>query len=345
MKIIFIVDDNEINLDTAKETLSGVYEIYALQSAEKMFQMLEKIIPDLILLDAVMPEMDGFEALSIMKKDEKFMDIPVVFLTSKNDAESEIRGFEMGAVDFIIKPFSPPVLLKRIESHIETDKLIKQNLQSANKMHNATINIIADMVENRDEVKGGHIDRTQRYLSILLNELIRSGLYSEEISKWNFDVLLPSAQLYDVGKIKVSELILNKPSKLSDDEFSSMKEHSAEGERIIDGIIDKTHAMQNANEDGFLTHAKKFAGCHHEKWDGTGYPRGLSGEDIPLEGRIMAIADVYDALVSERPYRERLTHEQAVEIIKKDSGTHFDPKIVEAFLNVADSFEIELATQ
>jgi putative two-component system response regulator len=335
MKIIFIVDDNATNLVTAKNALSGAYKTFALPSAERMFQLLEKIKPDLILLDVDMPEMDGFEALTILKANENLRDIPVIFLTAKNDSESEIRGFEIGAIDFIHKPFSPPVLIKRIETHIETDKLIKESLQNVRRVHNATINIIADMVESRDETTGGHIDRTQKYLSILVNELIRAGIYADEVSKWNLDILIPSAQLHDVGKIKVSDVILNKAGKLTDDEFALIKNHCAEGERIIDGIIDK------AEEDSFLIHAKKFAVSHHEKWNGLGYPKGLSGEVISLEGRIMAIADVYDALVSERPYKKPFTHEQAVEIIEKDSGTHFDPKIVEAFLNVADDFWVE----
>jgi len=333
MKKIFIVDDNATNIVTAKTALEGTYKTYAMPSAAKMFQLLEKITPDLILLDVEMPEMDGFQALSALKSNDKLKSIPVIFLTAKHDAESEIQGFEIGAIDFINKPFSPPVLIKRIQTHIETDKLIKQSLQSVRKVHNATINIIANMVENRDEVTGEHIDRTQQYIKILINELIRTDVYAEEISKWNLDLLLPSAQLHDVGKIKVSDLILNKPGKLTNDEFSMIKRHCDEGERIIDEIIDK------AEEDGFLIHAKKFAGCHHEKWDGSGYPRGYSGNDIPLEGRIMAIADVYDALISERPYKNKFTHEQAIEIIKKDNGIHFDPKIVEAFLNVADEFK------
>ncbi|MCL2440712.1 MAG: response regulator [Treponema sp.] len=338
MKTIFIVDDNATNIVTAKNALDGTYKAYAMPSAARMFQMLEKITPDLILLDVEMPEMDGFEALSKLKSDDNLKAIPVIFLTAKHDAESEIRGFEIGAIDFINKPFSPPVLIKRIETHIETDKLIKESLQSVRKVHNATINIIANMVENRDEVTGEHIDRTQNYIRILLYELIRTGVYTEEISKWNLEVLLPSAQLHDVGKIKVSDLILNKPGKLTDDEYTMIKRHCAEGERIIDGIIDK------AEEDTFLNHAKKFAGCHHEKWNGTGYPRGFAKENIPLEGRIMAIADVYDALVSERPYKKPFTHEQAVEMIKKDNGIHFDPKIVEAFLNVADDFKIQASS-
>jgi len=335
MKTIFIVDDNATNLVMAKNALEDSYKTYALPSAAKMFQLLEKITPDLILLDVEMPEMDGYVALSILKSDEKLKSIPVIFLTAKHDPNSEIRGFVIGAIDFISKPFSPPVLIKRLEMHIETDKLIKQSLQSVRKVHNATINIIANMVENRDEVTGEHIDRTQKYLSILIKELVRMDVYTNEISKWNLDVLLPSAQLHDVGKIKVSDLILNKPAKLTDEEYALIKRHCDEGERIIDGIIDK------AEEDGFLIHAKKFAGCHHEKWDGAGYPRGLAGENIPLEGRIMAIADVYDALVCERPYKKPFSHEKAMEIIRNDSGTHFDPKIVDAFLNIADDFKMQ----
>ena len=332
MKTIFIVDDNDTNLMTAKSALEGAYKTFALPSAERMFKLAERITPDLILLDVAMPEMNGFEALSILKSDDNLKTIPVIFLTAKNDAESEIRGFEQGAIDFINKPFSPPVLIRRIETHIEIDRLIKESLQSVRKVHNATINVMANLVESRDNTTGGHIDRTQQYLSILVDELLRAGVYSDEIAHWNLDALLPSAQLHDVGKITVSDLILNKPGKLTDEEFDLMKLHCDEGERIIDEMIVK------AEEDGFLIHAKKFASHHHEKWDGTGYPRKLDGEGIPLEGRVMAIADVYDALVSERPYKKPFTHEQAIEIIKTGAGTQFDPSLVDVFLSVEDSF-------
>jgi putative two-component system response regulator len=337
MKTIFIVDDNDTNLMTAKTALEGIYRTFALPSVAKMFNLVDKITPDLILLDVDMPEMDGFEAMRILKSDEKKKSIPVIFLTGKNDAESEIHGFEMGALDFINKPFSPPVLIRRIETHIEIDRLIKESQQAVRDIHNATIHVIADMVENRDKVTGGHIERTQNYLKILINELIRSGKYTDEISGWDITMLLPSAQLHDVGKISISDLILNKPGKLTDEEFDLIKRHCCEGEKIIDRIIGKT------KDDGFLRYAKRFASCHHERWDGTGYPKGLRGEEIPLEGRIMALVDVYDALVTERPYKKSFTHEQAVDIIKKENETHFDPKIVEAFLNVADEFRIESA--
>ncbi|MDR0222163.1 MAG: response regulator [Oscillospiraceae bacterium] len=335
MKTVFIVDDNETNRMTAKRALDGAYKTFALPSAAAMFKLLEKITPELILLDLDMPETDGFQAMAALKSDEKLKSIPVVFLTAMNDADSEIRGFEMGALDFLNKPFSPPVLIKRIETHIDTDNLIKESQRAVRSIHNATIKVLSDVVESRDEVTGGHIARTQKYLEILVNELLRAGTYAARISEWDMTLLLPSAQLHDVGKIKISDLVLNKPGKLTDEEYEIIKTHCGEGEKIIERIIAET------KDDGFLNHAKMFAGYHHEKWNGKGYPRGLSGEEIPLEGRIMAIADVYDALVSERPYKKPFTHEQAAEIIKKDAGAHFDPKIAEAFLRVADDFKAE----
>jgi len=336
MKIIFIVDDNKSNLFSAKTALDGAYKTYALLSAERMFKMAERIIPDLILLDVDMPEMDGFEAMRILKSDERWKAIPVIFLTARNDAEAEVRGFDMGALDFINKPISPPVLIKRIETHLETDKLIKESQKALRKIHNATISVIADLVETRDETTGGHVERTQIYLELLVNELLRTGVYKDEVSAWDKSILLSSAQLHDVGKIGISDLILNKPGKLTDEEFDIIKRHCDKGELVISQIIERS------DNDMSLEHAKRFAAYHHEKWDGTGYPRGLSGEAIPLEGRIMAIADVYDALVSKRPYKEPFSHEQAVEIIQKGSGTHFDPQIVEAFLNVEEDFWLEL---
>jgi putative two-component system response regulator len=335
MKTIFIVDDNETNRMAAKQALDGTYKSFALPSATMMFKLLEKITPDLILLDVDMPEMDGFEAMARLKADEKLKAVPIVFLTAMNDVKTEIKGFEMGALDFLYKPFSPPVLIKRIETHIDTDLLVKKSQQAVRSIHNATIRVLADVVESRDKVTGGHIARTQKYLDILVNGLIKAQIYEEEMSEWDMTLLMPSAQLHDVGKIKVSDLILNKPGKLTDDEYEIIKIHCSEGEKIIDRIIAETE------DDGFLNHAKMFAGCHHEKWNGKGYPRGLAALEIPLEGRIMAIADVYDALVSERPYKKPFTHEQAVEIIKKDAGTHFDPQLVEVFLDIADDFWVE----
>ena len=327
MKIIFIVDDNYTNLSIAKAAL-GMYKTYSMTSAARMFKLAEKIIPDLILLDINMPEMDGFEALRILKSNVRLKSVPVIFLTARNDTEAEIRGFEMGALDFINKPFSQPILVKRIESHIETDRLIKESQRALLDMHNATISVLANMLENRDKTTGDHVERTQTYLKLVINSALNIGNYADEIKSWDLDLLIPSAQLHDVGKVSVSDLILNKPEKLTDEEFDIIKLHCAAGEKIIDYIIDKT------KDDVFLQHAKRFAGYHHEKWDGTGYPRGLAGEEIPLEGRLMAVVDVYDALVSARPYKKPFSHEKAAEIIISGRGVHFDPKIVDAFSNV-----------
>jgi putative two-component system response regulator len=337
MKTVFIVDDNNTNLLAAKMALDGTYRAFALPSAERMFKLGEKITPDLILLDVNMPEMDGYEAMEALKADERLAAVPVIFLTAKNDEASEIRGFEMGALDFVNKPFSAPILLKRIEHHLHTDRLVKESQKAVRDIHNATISVIADLVESRDKVTGGHIERTQLYLALLVNELLRLGRFAEEISGWDLNVLLPSAQLHDVGKINVSDTILNKPGKLTDEEFGLIKLHPAAGERIVEKVMSKT------KDDGFLRHAKLFAGYHHEKWDGSGYPRGLCGEEIPLEGRLMAVADVYDALVTERPYKAAFPHDSAVEIIRQGSGGHFDPLVVEAFLSVSEAFRLESA--
>ncbi|MCL2015963.1 MAG: response regulator [Defluviitaleaceae bacterium] len=332
MKTIFVVDDNDTNLLAAKNALDGTYKTFALPSAARMFKLVEKITPDLILLDIEMPEMSGFDAITVLKSDNRLKDIPVIFLTLKNDEETEIQGFKLGAIDFINKPFSAPVLIRRLETHIDINKIVKQSQQTIRDLHNATISVIADMVENRDHITGGHIERTQAYLKILLDELVISGIYAKEIKHWDTSLLLPSAQLHDVGKIIISDLILNKPGKLTDEEFFLMKEHSAEGERIVKAISAKV------KDDGFLTHAAAFAGYHHEKWDGSGYPYAIKGTEIPLEGRLMAIADVYDALVSERPYKKPFSHEKAVEIIKEGSGSHFEPALVEIFAKVSDDF-------
>jgi putative two-component system response regulator len=327
-KTIFVVDDSDTNLALCKKILENAYRVLTVPSAPAMFKLTERIMPDMILLDIEMPDIDGYEALRILKQDPRLTRIPVVFLTVKSNPEAEIAGFELGAVDYITKPFSPPVLRKHIEMHLNLDSIVKSAVSQVQKLHSGIIQVIADMVESRDEVTGGHIERTQTFLEIMIHGLRQMNCYSEEINKWDLDKLIPSAQLHDLGKMSVSDLILNKPGKLTTEEFEIMKTHAIEGEKMIDKIIEKT------GDDGFLAYAKTIAGSHHEKWDGTGYPRGRKHEAIPLTGRIMAIADVYDALVSERPYKMPFTHEEAVTIITRDSGKHFDPKLVEVFTRV-----------
>ena len=339
-KTIFVVDDNDTNLSMAKETLKEQYRVMTLPSAAKMFSLLEKITPDLILLDIEMPEMDGFGALNCLKDNKAQADIPVIFLTSMTDADIEARGFQLGVIDFITKPFSSPVLLNRIKTHLGIDELIRERTQKLQqrtdqlqRLQNGIVFVLADMVESRDSVTGDHVERTTSYMKVLLDAMVELGVYTDEISQMDQELLIASARLHDVGKIAISDSILNKPGKLTDEEFSNMQTHTSAGEKTIDKIVDRT-----GEDEVFLRNAKLFAGYHHERWDGKGYPYGLNGENIPLQGRIMAFVDVYDALVSERPYKKAFSHEEGVNIIMEGVGTQFDPNIAEAFFKARDRF-------
>jgi putative two-component system response regulator len=337
-KTIFVVDDNDTNLSMARDALNEQYRVMTMPSAGKMFDLLGKITPDLILLDIEMPEIDGFEALVRLK--DMWANIPVIFLTSMTDAAVEVRGFQLGVVDFIAKPFSAPVLINRIKTHLNIDELIRERtLQLHEKtvqlqhLQNGIVFVLADMVENRDRGTGGHIERTTTYIKILLEAMIARGVYDVDLDKIDMDLFISSARLHDIGKISISDVILNKAGTLTDEEYEIMKTHSAEGERIIDQIITRTENVD------FLRNAKLFAGYHHERWDGKGYPHGLNGAEIPIQGRIMAIADVYDALVSERPYKKPFTAEEAIRIIMENSGKQFDPLIADVFYEVREQFK------
>jgi putative two-component system response regulator len=334
MKTIFAVDDCDTNLTTAKRALEKNYRVLTTSSATKMFALLEKITPDIIFLDIEMPDINGFEALISLKSSPLYADIPVIFLTGYMDDAVETRGFEMGVVDFITKPFSTSVLLNRIKTHLDIDTLIRQRTAHIRRLQTSIVTVLADVVEERDEETGGHNARSAMYIEILINAMKERGVYADEIRGWDLETVVSSARLHDVGKIHVKDSILNKPGKLNDDEFESIKSHAMEGMRIIERM------MRQTGEEGFLNSAKLFAEYHHERWDGTGYPHGLAGTAIPLHGRIMAITDVYDALVSWRPYKKALSDEEAVNIISRSAGTHFDPKIVEVFLEVKDKFKV-----
>ena len=343
-KIIFVVDDNATNLTMAEEALVGKYRVVALSSAAKMFKALEKFKPDLILLDVEMPEMSGFEAMKKLKATDSHADIPVIFLTNLSDTTSEAYGIDLGAVDFIMKPFSEPVLINRIKNHLQIDELIRertmqliertQQLVERSKqlelLKNGIVYTMADLVENRDQSTGDHISRTAVYMRILIDAMIERKTYTEEMCNWDVDAVVTSAQLHDLGKIAIPDSILNKPGSLTDEEYHTMKTHTIEGERIIEKAIERTGDAE------FLQNAKMFIVYHHERWDGKGYPYGLNETKIPLLGRIMAVIDVYDALVSERPYKKAFTHEKAVQIIMEDSGKHFDPFIAGVFSDVSE---------
>jgi putative two-component system response regulator len=349
---IVVVDDNITNLTVARNILKDRYESYALPSAKLLFELLKNITPDLILLDIEMPEMNGLEAIKALKADPHLARIPVIFLTSRIDEGSELEGLSLGAIDYVAKPFSAPLLLKRIENHLLTSAQAKE-LEAYNKnlqemvdkktehiivMQGGILNVIAELVEFRDSKTGGHIERTQKYLKILVEKMLEKDVYHEEVSSWNLAFFIPSAQLHDVGKIAISDAILNKPGKLTPEEFEIMKTHAQLGVTVIERIEEDTQ------EHLFLHHAKCFAGYHHEKWDGLGYPHGLAGEEIPLQGRLMAIADVYDALISARSYKDPMPLDVAKSIILEGRGKHFDPALTDIFACVSADFE-KVATE
>ncbi|MDR1871553.1 MAG: response regulator [Deltaproteobacteria bacterium] len=349
-QLIMLVDDSRTNLLTGKTALSEDYTVMTIPSGAKMFEALEWRKPDLILLDVDMPEMNGFEAIKILKSRQETEDIPVIFLTALTEADNELEGLQLGAVDYVTKPFSRSLLKQRITLHLmlkdqklklqefndNLQDMVKEKTKTIVKLKNKIITAMAEMVEGRDGITGNHIENTQYYLKIMLTAVKADARFAADALDWDIEALTQSSQLHDVGKISIRDTILKKPGKLTDEEFLEMKEHVSIGV----GFIEK---MDDGDEDNyFLMYAKIFAAYHHEKWDGSGYPQGLAGENIPLLGRVMAIADVYDALTSVRPYKKRFSHEDAVKIIVEGQGSHFDPRLVELFTRVADSFKDNL---
>ena len=343
-KCIFLVDDNIMYLNSGKALLQDMYTVVTIPSGEKLLLILEKTIPDLILLDVEMPGMSGFEIIKEIKARAETAEIPVIFLTGKIEPENELLGLTLGAIDYITKPFSPPLLLKRVENHLlfQSQKnelrlfnenlitMVKERTDDLIQLQNAIFIWAAEIIEFRNEETGKHVERVQKYMEILLDAMKKKEQYKDEIAGWNMEALLKSTLLHDVGKIKISDDILLKKTSLADNEFTKMKLHALYGRMLLDSLQNKVPHQT------FLDYAKILSYSHHEKWDGTGYPDRLAGKDIPLQARMMAIVDVYDALVSERPYKKPFSHEVAIKIISEASGTHFDPELTEIFLGVSD---------
>ncbi|MDR2604359.1 MAG: response regulator [Desulfovibrio sp.] len=344
--LIMLVDDNRTNLMVGKTALSEDYSVLTAPSALKMLDILRWSRPELILLDVDMPEMNGFEAITILKAAPETKDIPVIFLTALDAHDNELQGLQLGAVDYITKPFAPALLRKRVALHLllENQKRALQNYndnlqvmveaktKTILKLQNKILAAMVEMVEGRDGTTGQHIANTQRYLRCLLSAVVGRGLAPAEASAWDVDLLVQSSQLHDVGKIAVSDNVLKKPGKLTPAEFDEMKQHVVFGVGFIERLED------DEGDSRFLHYAKTFAAFHHEKWNGTGYPHGLAGENIPLLGRMMAVADVYDALTSERPYKKPFAPDHALRIIVEGKGVHFDPMLVDLFEQASRSF-------
>lgn len=349
-KTVLVVDDEPVNIAVLSGTLRDHYRVIVAKTGQQAIERIEKTaIPDIILLDIMMPDMDGYEVCKILKSRTDTKNIPIIFVSAMSEHQDEEKGLKLGAIDYITKPFSPAIVLSRINNILQL-KEAKRTLEKQNKLleekvkerthevfltQNITIYALASLAETRDNETGNHIRRTQHYVKTLAIELSKNGYHTDELTDENIDLLFRSAPLHDIGKVGIPDRILLKPGKLTDEEFEIMKSHAVLGAQAL------MQAQKAVGEEDttFLRYARQISESHHEKWDGTGYPYALSGKDIPISGRIMAVADVYDALISERVYKPAFSHNKAKSIILDSSGTHFDPKVVQAFIDTEDAFK------
>ena len=302
---ILVVDDTETNIDILVDTLGDDYDVTVAMDGEGALESVAEELPDLILLDIMMPGMDGYEVCSRLKQDPKAREIPIIFVTAMTDAGDEQKGLDLGAVDYITKPFQPALIKARVRNHLELkrhrdhlEELVKERTRELELTQEVTIESMGTLAEYRDPETGGHIRRTMNYVKALADQLATLPQFAPHLNKVVIEQLYKSAPLHDIGKVGVADSILLKPGKLTDEEFQEMKKHAVYGRDAI------RSASRKLGEKSFLAFAEEIAHSHHEKWDGSGYPRGLKGGQIPIPGRIMAIADVYDALISRRVYKK-----------------------------------------
>ncbi len=344
---ILIVDDERFNLNTLIEVLQEEYRILVAKSGEQALERLSSAPhPQLILLDVLMPGIDGYETCRRIKQNPQTGNIPIIFITTKTTVEDEQHGLELGAEDYITKPFSPAIIKARVRTQINLklarDALENQNRILEQKVAQRTLEIaltrdiaihgMAALAATRDHETGNHIRRTQHYIKSLAQHLQNHPRFRDKLSNHTIELLFKSAPLHDIGKVGIPDNILLKPGKLDEKEFEVMKTHSVLGR-------DALPCEENgSNTLPFLAMARDIAHTHHERWDGSGYPQGIKEEAIPLPGRLMAIADVYDALISKRVYKPAFSHETAVEMIAAERERHFDPDVVDAFLHLKEEF-------
>jgi putative two-component system response regulator len=353
---LLIIDDSLSNIELLGSILGADYDIAFASSGAEGLELASRLPTDLILLDVMMPGLNGYEVCRQLKCGAQTRDIPVVFLTSLESAADEEYGLSLGAEDFIHKPASPPVVLARVRNHLllantkrqlrrhneeleflvaERTREIFQRDQQLIAAQTATITAFCVLAETRDNETGNHIRRTQNYVLALAEELRSHSRFRQTLDEETIQLLFKSAPLHDVGKVAIPDSILHKPNKLSPDEWDVMKQHCVIGHNAI-----ITAARELAENDGtFLGYAAEIAYCHHERWDGSGYPRRLAKDAIPVSARLMAIADVYDALISKRPYKKAYCHDDAVRMMSEERGSHFDPDVLDTMLSIADQFE------
>ncbi|MGY4516322.1 response regulator [Lysobacter sp. HA18] len=342
---VLVVDDTPDNLALISALLRGEHRVKVANSGERALQIARDAPPDLILLDIMMPVMDGYEVMRRLTTDAATRDIPVIFLTAMSGTDDERVGLELGAVDYITKPISPSITLARVRNHLQLkqardflrdrndylEQEVARRTREVTRIQDVTIRAMASLAETRDNETGNHILRTQHYVRRIAEQLATHPRFADFCTPTNIDALFKSAPLHDIGKVGIPDRILLKPGRLTEDEFEVMKTHTTLGKEAIE------RALEDAGEDlGFLSMARDIAYSHQEKWDGSGYPQGISGEAIPTSARLMAVADVYDALISRRVYKDPMLHEDAMQIIVKGRGQHFDPDVVDAFVVLGD---------
>ena len=341
-KHILVVDSNIEDLIIINNTLKKLYEVTLLDVEEKLLEVLQYNKIDLILIDLNISKGNNYETIKKIKEDKNINSIPIIFLSGEMDNKNEVKGMELGAVDFIRKPLVAKILLNRISVHLEVksyreelEEKVEEKTRMIENLQDVIILSLAELVECRDIHTGGHVKRTAKYVEILTKGILERKVYNDILTPLYVHNMIRSAPLHDVGKIGINDATLLKAGSLDEDEFEFMKQHTSVGAKALQKIIDET------NGENFLYIAKDMAHYHHEKWDGTGYPQGLKGEEIPLCARIMAIGDVYDALTTSRPYKKPFTHEKAVKLILLGKGTNFDPKLIEVFEEISYKFELE----
>ena len=345
---VLVVDDTPDNLSLMGGLLRDHYHVKVANQGEKALKIAQgEQPPDLILLDIMMPGMDGYEVCRRLKANLHTRDIPVIFLTARADMEDERLGLALGAVDYITKPISPPILLARVATHLALkasadflrdksaylEREVALRTLEVQAIQDVTIMAMTSLAETRDNETGNHIRRTQLYVKALAEHLRDHPRFAHLLTDRMVDLLYKSAPLHDIGKIGIPDAILLKPGKLTVEEFEIMKTHTTLGRNAIEEA-ERRLGMRVA----FLSVSKEIAYSHQEKWDGSGYPEGLKGDAIPVSARLMAVADVYDALISKRVYKPAFPHEQACATIVKGRGTHFDPDMVDAFVAIAQDF-------
>ncbi len=358
--VILIVDDAPQNLIVIGDLLEPYYHVRVANSGEHALEAVKLVPPpDLILLDIMMPGIDGYEVLRRLHADPSTKTIPVIFVTAMDSTESEEHGLSLGAVDYITKPINPAIVLARVRTHLELkqardilahqnewlDAEVKHRMRENLLIQALAVRALACVAEVRDDETGRHIVRTQSYIDILARHLANHPRFKEALAGSKIDLIVQAAPLHDIGKVGIPDAILRKPGKLTPDEFAIMKQHPSMGAAAIEEAIQQTLATLDdySTEEAqaafaFLRMAQEISLNHHEKWDGSGYPRGLKGEAIPVSARLMALADVFDALINRRVYKAPFSLEETTRIIREGRGTHFDPEVVDAFLVCHDEF-------